>query len=169
MTQPRFAPIALADEVRPGYRLGPPRPWIANRPADFQAGPPPSGPGTGTAGPDQGFALLLAQRVADRLVLSPGERREDVLAGAVGLALRRASLFGRAPVLVDVELALAIFGYLAPAPPELVEFRRRRFDGVSQDYWAQRELVHQVPEQTLRCAAGEVDPTTSDWRALVGG
>ncbi|MFZ0060020.1 MAG: hypothetical protein ACLQAN_06570 [Acidimicrobiales bacterium] len=169
MTQPRFAPIAIEDEVRPGYRLGPPRPWTANRPADFRAGPPPAGRGTGTAGPDQGFALLLAERLADRLVLSPGERREDVLGGAVGIALRRAALFGRAPVLADVELALAIFGYLAPAPPELVEFRHGLFDGVSRDYWAQRELAHQIPESTLRLASPAIDVSTSEWPALVGG
>jgi hypothetical protein len=168
MTQPRFAPIALADEVRPGYRLGPPRPWAADRPADFRAGPPASGHGTGTTGPDQGFALLLAKRLVDRLVLTPGERPEDVLAGAASIALRRASLFGRAPVLADLEIVLAIFGYLAPAPPELVEFRRRLFAGVSHDYWAERALAHQVPEKTLRRAVGEIDAAASDWRELVG-
>lgn len=169
MTQPRFVPIARADMVRPGYRLGPPRPWRADRPADFRAGAPPTGRGTGTAGPDQGFALLLAERLADRLVLAPGERREDVIAGAVGIALRRASLYGRAPVLADIEFALAIFGYLAAAPAELVEFRKALFDGVSNDYWAQRELANEVPEATLRRMASEVDVSASGWQVLVGG
>jgi len=168
MTQPKFAPIAIEDEVRPAYHLGPPRPWVANRPADFRAGPPLSGPGTGTAGPDQGFALLLAGRLSERLVLAPGERRDDVLVGAVGVALRRASLFGRAPVLGDVELALAIFGYLSPAPDELVEFRRGLFAGVSHDYWAQRELANRVPSSTLRRKATEIDVSGSGWRALIG-
>jgi hypothetical protein len=144
MTQPKFAPIAIEDEVRPAYHLGPPRPWVANRPADFRAGPPLSGPGTGTAGPDQGFALLLAGRLSERLVLAPGER------------------------LGDVELALAVFGYLSPAPDELVEFRRGLFAGVSHDYWAQRELANRVPSSTLRRKATEIDVSGSGWRALIG-
>jgi hypothetical protein len=168
MTQPRFAPIAIEDEVRPGYRLGPPRPWIADRPADFRAGPPPSGPGAGTAGPDQGFALLLAERLADRVVLAPGERREDVLVGAVGISLRRASLFGRAPVAADVECALGLFGYLAPAPAELVAFRRSFFDGVSHDYWAQRALANLVPESSLRLTVSEISASPARWRDLLG-
>ena len=40
--------------------------------------------------------LELAKRFADQLVLEPGEHAEDVLAGTVGIALRRASIYGRA-------------------------------------------------------------------------
>jgi hypothetical protein len=169
MTQPRFAPIAIEDEVRPGSRLGPPRAWTANRPADFRSGPPPSERGTGTAGPDQGYALLLARRFADRLVLAPGERRDDVLTGAVELAMKRAGLSGRAPMTGDIECVLALFGFLAPAPSELVELRRDLFSGVSHDYWAQRELVDQVPESSLRRSRSEIAAAPGDWRTLVGG
>ncbi|HXZ82800.1 MAG TPA: hypothetical protein VED84_03500 [Acidimicrobiales bacterium] len=167
MTQPRYAPIAIEDEVRPGYRLGPPRPWTADRPADFRANRPVSGRGTGSAGPDQGFALLLAERLAHRIVAEPGERREDILAGAVAIALRRASLLGRAPVSVDIECALDLFGYRAPAPPELVEFRRSLFDGVSHDYWAQRALANRIPESTLRLTIPEIDASAAEWRDLL--
>ncbi len=169
MTQPKFAPIAIEDEVRPASRLGPPAGWTANRPADFRPGPPPSGRGTGTAGPDQGYALLLAGRFADRLVLTAGERREDVLAGAAGIALRRASLFGRAPMAGDLEVALALFGFLAPAPPDLVGYRRRLFAEAGHDYWAQRGLVQLIPESSLRKGPAELAAAAGNWRALVGG
>ena len=169
MTQPRFVPIAIEDEVRPGSRLGPPRAWTANRPADFRSGPPPSERGTGTAGPDQGYALLLAQRFANRPVLVSRERRDDVLAGAVGLAMKRAGLFGRAPMASDIECVLALFGFLAPAPSELVELRRDLFSGVGRDYWTQREFVDRFPESSLQRTRSEIVATTGDWRTFVGG
>ena len=83
-------------------------------------------------------------------MLEPGEHAEDVLAGAVAIALRRASIFGRAPVAADIELALSLFGYLGradgtAAPSELVEFRRERFAGAAHDYWRRRALADEIP------------------------
>jgi hypothetical protein len=99
--------------------------------------------------------LELATRFEDRLVLEPGERAEDVLAGAVAIAMRRAAMFGRAPVGADIELALELFGYLArgdgSAPPsELVAFRREQFAGADHDYWRRRALADEVSEEALR-------------------
>ena len=71
-------------------------------------------------------------------------------------------------MLGDVELALAIYGYLSPAPDELVEFRRGLFAGASHDYWTQRELANRVPASTLRCKPTEIDVSGSGWRALIG-
>ena len=165
MTQPKFAPIQYEDEVRPSYHLAPPSRWVADRPADFRAGPRPDGKASGIPGPDQGYVLLLAERIAPRIVLSDGEHRDDVVAGAVGLALRRASLFGRAPVLPDLEVALRLFGYLEQPPAELVSFRRPLFDGLAHDYWRQRELAHLVPEALLRQRPDQV--TAGAWRELL--
>ncbi len=153
MTQPKFAPITEDAEVRPAYRLDPPAPWRAHRPAEFEPGARRDVArlaGTGVPGPDQGYALHLAERAAARLVLADGEHTEDVLAGAVAIALRRAALFGRAPVSTDIELALTLFGYLAPAPTELVEYRRRLFDGAAHRYFELGEVAHLVPEAMLR-------------------
>ena len=114
MTQPKFAPILEQDEVRPGYQLGVPQPGCPI--ARARADPLPAGqdlPGLGVRGPDQGYALELATMFADRLVLEPGEHAEDVLAGAVAIALRRAAIFGRAPIATDIDLALDLFGYLS--------------------------------------------------------
>ena len=50
----------------------------------------------------------------------------------LNLALKRASLFGRAPVVHDLEVAFTIWGFLGAAPPELVALRRPLFDFASR-------------------------------------
>jgi hypothetical protein len=126
------------------------------------------GKGRGSPGPDQGYALHLARRFFDRLVLTKGEAPEDVLVGAVVIALRRASLFGRAPITGDIELALQCFSYLSVAPKELLAVRSQRFGGVAHDYWAQRVLAEQIPESTLRRSPSSVASNLDDWRELIG-
>jgi len=168
MTQPKYAPILEADEVRPASRLAPPRAWTPHRPGEIRPGARPSGRGLGDPGPDQGYALGLAERFSDRLVLGAGERRDDVLAGAVALAMRRAASFGRAPVSADLEVALGLFGFFGEAPAELLERRRALFAGASHDYWDQRELAQSVPEETLRLSPAAVRAEPENWRALLG-
>ena len=166
MTQPKFAPIELADEVRPTLRLAPPQPWVTHRPGELGAKDGTSGKGRGTQGPDQGYALSLAQRFSGKLTLVEGEHEEDVLSGAVAVALRRAAAYGRAPVKKDVELALALFGFFDEAPPELVVFRRRQFSGVSQHYWAERRLADAIREHALRLSPEQARQQLSEWRGL---
>ena len=86
MTQPSFVPITEADVVRPARELSVPTSWTANRPADLRIPYRPRGVGHGSPGPDQGFALRLAKRFADRLHLTPGENVEDVEVGVALLA-----------------------------------------------------------------------------------
>src|SRR5439155_31489 len=81
--------------------IHPPGHWKADRPADLRGGQP-RGPMFGDPGPDQGYALVLARRFEDRLQLTEGEHREDVVAGCVGVANKRSSLLGRAPVIYDL-------------------------------------------------------------------
>jgi hypothetical protein len=119
-------------------------------------------------GPDQGYALRLARRFEERVELEAGEHVGDVIAGAVSLALRRAALFGRAPVITDIELTLTLFGYLGDAPADLVEFRRALFQGASHDYWERRELAHLVPDATLKLKPADVRSRLAGWRDLIG-
>jgi hypothetical protein len=173
MTQPKFAPVAESGEVREAYKLPVAHEWVSHRPSDYTPAPHATHrPNTGIPGPDQGYALHLAERFTDRLVLTDIEHAEDVLTGAVMIGLRRASMYGRAPVSHDVELALHLFGYLEGAQEELVEARERLFAGLSHDYWQQRDLADLVPEATLRLSLAQLrealkaDP--SSWRLLTG-
>ena len=50
----------------------------------------------------------------------PDEHESDAIAGCIGVALKRASLFGRAPVLHDLTAALTVWGFLGDAAPDLI-------------------------------------------------
>jgi hypothetical protein len=166
MTQPKFAPIAAADEVRPAYRVDTPRPWVPHRPGEHAKATAVGGKGRGAPGPDQGYALGLAERLRERLVLTSGEHAEDALLAGVLLGLRRASSYGRAPVLGDIELGLELLGYLADAPADLVAYRRGLVDGLDHDYWRQRLLAESVPLSSLREKRAEV--AALGWRERLG-
>ena len=87
--------------------------------------------------------------------LGEGESEHDVLLGVALIASKRAALFGRAPCIYDVQLALNLWGFLDDAPPELQARRRAAFSSVAHDYVAQRALVDSVPEETLRLSPDE--------------
>jgi hypothetical protein len=109
----------------------------------------------GTPGPDSGFALRLAKRFEHDLRLGEGESEHDVLVGVALVAAKRAALFGRAPCIHDVRLALNLWGFLDDASPELRAERRDAFSSISHDYVAQRRLVDSVPEEILRLSPEE--------------
>lgn len=178
MTQPKFTPIMEQNEVREVQRLGVPAAWSPHRPGESRPTPKQvQQAGLGIPGPDQGYALELATHFEDRLALEPDERSTDVMAGAVAIAMRRASIFGRAPIRSDIEIALGLFGYLsrdepAPPPADLIALRRERFSGAEHGYWVRRSLAESIPVTTLRLSVEalikKLDEEPGIWRELVG-
>ena len=166
MAQPEYVPIVPGDRVRGAERLPVPDKWMANRPAETARGFQPVGNRLGSVGPDAGFALRLARRFDDRLELTSTEHKEDAVAGSVGIATKRAALYGRAPMIYDLEHAFTLWGFLGGAPQELVDIRVAAFQGAAHDYWIQRAIVDQVPEATLRLAPGVVRERLPVWREL---
>ncbi|MDQ3756389.1 MAG: hypothetical protein M3394_00845 [Actinomycetota bacterium] len=166
MAAPDYVPIAQND--RPREPLGTPGHdgWTATCPGDL-TGFQPSGRLFGNQGPDQGYGLVLAERFHDRLLLTEGEDEHDVMAGSLGVGLARASLFGRAPVVYDLELAFTLFGFLGGAPIELVTFRKPLFESASHHYHEQRAIADRVPEETLRLTPVEVRDLLPSWRELI--
>lgn len=129
----------------------------------------PVGPSFGRPGPDQGYALLLARSFQDRLVLTEGETREDAVAACVAVALKRASIFGRAPVIHDLEVAFTLFGFLGAAPEDLVEYRRRHLAGSAHHHHRRCSVADQVPEATLLMNTTQVRASfPAIWRELLG-
>ena len=170
MAAPNYVPRPTD---RAKYYESPPRrsdSWRAERPGDLSGGQP-KGAGLGRQGPDQGYALKLVRQFEDRVVLRDGERWEDAAAGSVLVALKRASMFARAPVIHDLEIAFRIFGYLDdPADDELAALRAAAFDRVDNPhhYLEARRIIDAVPESTLRQTPQQVASAHErDWSALI--
>ena len=166
MAAPEYVPVAQGDRPREDLAAPGHGGWTATRPGDL-TGRQPEGSYFGHQGPDQGYALTLADRFHGRLLLADGEDEHDVVAGSIGVATARSSLFGRAPVVYDLELAFGLFGYLDTAPADLVEFRKPLFAGAGHHYWDQRAIVNLVPESTLRLTPAAVRQRLGEWRSLL--
>lgn len=172
MAAPEHVPVDPNRPVR-GYESPPrlPEQWRPDRPGEVVEAGQPRGARFGNQGPDQGYALSLARRFRGTLTLAPGEHEKDALAGAVGVALKRASLFGRAPMVHDLTVALTLWGFLGDAPPALREVRGDRFEEVSHPhhYEKLRRLVDLVPDDALRLSPVQVSEAhRADWRSLLG-
>lgn len=167
MAAPDFVPTDPSQRVRT-YSSPPRRPggWKADRPGDLPAGQP-KGARLGSIGPDQGYAFRLVDHLDERLRLGRVER-DDAVAGCVALAMRRSALFGRAPVVHDLNVAFTVFGFFDDNPPaELATWRDGLFAEVhsSHHYAERRDLVDLVPDEVLRRTPEQVAGTYAEgWR-----
>ena len=172
MAAPKFAP---ADHREAEYYSSPdvvPDGWDPDRPGVVD-GLQPVGARMGAMGPDQGFALTIANKLAPSLHLSDGERLDDAIRGCVGIALRRASIYSRAPVVHDLTIAFTAWGFFDERPPaDLVERRTALFEGVgnvNHHYAEGRHIADLVPEETLRMTPAQVEAAyPARWRELTG-
>lgn len=172
MAAPRSAP---ADDRAPRYYESPevvPDGWTPDRPGVVD-GLQPSGPLLGSQGPDQGYALTLARRLAPKIHVQGLERVDDAIRGCLGIALRRASMFSRAPVIHDLTIAFTIWGFFDENPPDdLIARRPQLFEGVgnvNHHYAEGRLIADLVPEATLRMTPEAVAAAyPARWRELTG-
>ena len=142
---------------------------MADRPGELNGGQP-SAAQLGSPGPGQGFSLKLARQFEGRLALAAGEHEHDALAGAAAVANKRASLFGRSPVIHDIRVGLAVWGFLAEAPEELVKIRRAMFAEISHphDYTRARAVVDAVSAEVLHQPDQAIlDQAKADWRSVL--
>ena len=167
MAQPDYVPVNPGDRVRETEPMPPPKRWVTDRPGELVGLRPPEGDSFGRPGPDQGYALKLARQFDGKLKLEPGEHAEDAIAGCLGVALKRASIFGRAPVIYDLEVAFTLFGFLGDAPRDLVLWRRGLFEASSHHYWEQRDIADLVPDDTLRLPPSQIQQRMGEWRTLI--
>jgi hypothetical protein len=156
-----YVPVPLDEKPRqqqnfaPGVFMPPARAWVADRPGDVRARPP-RGPLTGTPGPNVGFALSLARRARDRFRLEPGEHVEDAVAVVAELAMKRASTFGRAPTILDVDFAIELLGYAGAAPEDVRRWRPGVVRGADHDYVVRRAIADTVGSSLLRITLAEL-------------
>lgn len=147
---------------------------MTDRPAELEEGHPDRDAGRmGAHGPDQGYVLKLLPLFRDELHLAPREELAAVERGIITVALKRASMFRRAPVIHDVRVAYTVWGFLDPeAPQELVSERRRRFEGahhIAAHYAERRALADAVPADVLLQTPDEaLAGYRRDWRSQLG-
>ena len=93
MAAPKFAPVSPTDDAR-GYESPDhvPDSWKPDRPAEIR-GFQPEGGRLGFQGPDQGFAIKIANTFIPKIQVSSGESINDAIRGCLGIGLRRASMF----------------------------------------------------------------------------
>ena len=143
---------------------------MAERPGDLGS-VQPDGERLGSQGPDQGYVLTIAATFAGRLHLEPGEHERDALAGSSSVALKRASLFRRAPVVHDLTAALTIWGFLGSASaPELLTARLAWFNECHHPHFYDRlrRIADAVPAEMLHQPLTAIlEQVAADWRAGV--
>jgi hypothetical protein len=172
MAAPEYVPLKPTDSPR-SYESPPrrPEPWLAERPGEVVDSGQPRADRLGNQGPDQGYAYRLLRLFVGKLRLAEGELVEDAQAGCIGVALKRASIFGRAPVVHDLTIAFTVWGFLdESAPQDLIDLRRSMFAEVHNPhhYAEQRAIVDAVPESTLRMAPQAVTSAyRTNWRSLL--
>jgi hypothetical protein len=167
VSQPDYVSVTPRLTVRVGEFLSRADHWVPDRPGEVRNKPQRLGPQLGNPGPDQGYALKLAHGLTGSLVLAPHEHAEDAIAGCVEVAMRRAALYGRAPVIHDVKLAFTLFGFLGGGPPELQTWRRPRFAVAAHSYPVRRAIVDCVPDATLKLSVDEVASRLGSFRELL--
>jgi hypothetical protein len=165
-----YVPTRPEDAPRRSVAIPPASGWRAVRPGDLDpaAGPGRKGVLFGTPGPDSGYALTLAEGFGDRITAVAPETVHDAEIVGAHVAMRRGGLFGRAPMALDVELGLTIFGWLGDAPPDLVEWRRLAVAGIGHHYPRLTTLVETIPEAVIRSKPDEVRGRLGEWRQLLG-
>jgi len=165
-----FVPSDLADRPRqqqnlpPGLAPPPARDWRADRPGDLD-GAQPDGALLGRPGPNVGYAYTLAARARDSLRLAPPEHADDAISVIAEIAAKRAALFGRAPVMGDIDVAIALLGYDGVADAGFVEKRTRLVHEAAHNYLRRRALVDAAPDGLLRKRMSEVAQSVDEWRS----
>lgn len=171
MAAPKFVPTSPTELVR-SYHSPPrrPDPWTADRPAEV-AGRQPLADRLGVPGPDPGYALKLARSFRGTLTLRIDESEDDAIVGATAVALKRTGLIGRAPVMHDLRVGLAVWGFLGDRPDDdLVAVRRERFEGVhhAHHYEERRRIADAVPAEVLRLPHDQILRRHElDWRSCL--
>jgi hypothetical protein len=148
----------------PGVALPPAVGWKATRPGDLIPGQP-EGAMLGRPGPNVGYAYTLAERAANRLRLDPSEHKDDAVAVVAEIGGKRAAMFGRAPVIGDVDVAITLLGYDGTADTSFSRTRAHLVHEAAHDYLRRRTLVDAVPDDLLRLRGLELEQRVGAWRA----
>lgn len=144
MAQQPNLEVTDAERPRPALAPGPAKGWRAGKPG-IPEGPQdvPRGGTFDVTGPDAGYGLLILSRT--ELPDDDARLREVV----EGLVLIRSALLGRAPIMEDIEAALAVCGYGFEPPDEVLERRLRWMAAVPHEKRPGETAVAEVDRELL--------------------
>ena len=143
--------IDPSDLPRPVIDTDPPRRWRPTRPGVIvRPDQMPWGGAFGTPGPDTGYAMKLV-READL-----PERTEGLESVLAALMAARASLFGRAPVIEDLEVARILAGFGEGLPEDLADRRGRWVEATAHEPSKGRSAVADIDLDLLKFKPGEI-------------
>ena len=159
----------LADRPRqqqnlpPGLAPPPARDWRADRPGDLGGVRRRRARCSGRPGPERRLRVH-ARRPRPRPACA--SRRSSTpttsIAVVAEIAGKRAARFGRAPVMADIDVAIALLGYDGLRRRRRSStLRARLVHDAAHDYTRRRELVDAVPEASAAAADGRADRRAS--------
>lgn len=166
VTQPDYVPVAVGSRLRETDELATPQSWITDRPAELSAmtgSAVEQGKFLGTPGPDSGYALKLARIAIEKIGAGHTEHTGDMVVVISAVAIKRAALYSRAPVIHDVNFAMRLFGYVGEIPSDLKSVRHSLIAGAAHDYFKVRHITETIPVSVLELDLAEVD--SSAWLA----
>jgi hypothetical protein len=119
----------------------------------------PWGGAFGTPGPDTGYAKKLIAEA--ELPPGPAVLPEVLLA----LMAARASMYGRAPIIEDLEVAREILGLVEEAPSPLRERGQRWLEAAHHEKVPGRQALSEVDGEVLRAKPAEARRLLRLWAA----
>ncbi len=164
MATPRFVPSAPLGH--PIHREAFDRIPVARRhePSRGQGRRPVVGPGFGLPCPDAGYALFLAAHSVEHLVLEFGDGRDDAKCAIATIAMRRAGMLGRAPLLQDVEIGRTLLAYEQPTDVDFARWRAGWIRGIAHDDDLRQRLADAALPTAALSPPLDAD-AVSGWRA----
>jgi hypothetical protein len=150
-----------------GVEVPTPLPWVAGRPGDEAIAPVvPEGEYYGHPGPSIGFAMTLVNRQWDNIVLVDHEHRHDVEPLLAEIAMRRASFYGRAPIIDDVKLAIKILSYDAAPTQGEEKWRPHLVHDCGHNEHRRRAIVNSIPEEIIEGQQDDISSISGWWEKL---
>lgn len=143
-----------------------PQAWIGNRPGDDLLQKKDNELLLGNPGPNIGYALKIVNNEFDTLYLVEHENEHDVVALLAEIAMRRASVFGRAPVKADVVLAAHILSYDVEPTQGEEKWRPQLIHNCSHDEHRRRQIVNSVPQMIIKGENHGHDAISGWWEKL---
>ena len=161
MAQQPNVEIDVAERPQPTPEPAAAGTWRPERPGEAEGATVDSGGVFGHTGPNTGYALKLI-RAAEYQGTGRDKEVEAVVAAVAGA---RAAHFGRAPVMGDVQIGLALLGLAGDDPEAHAVGRNRVLDGTAHEHARGSAFVASLPADVL---FGSVDEARRHAAAELG-